>query len=110
MVLKVDVPAELVDGDVAEGFGPVADAFRANFSSGAEVGAACAVYVDGRPVVDLWGGYRDGVQRLPWQRDTIVPMFSTTKGVSSAALAHAHSRGLLDYDATVASYWPQFGA
>lgn len=110
MVLKVDVPTELVSGDVAEGFGAVADAFRQNFAVGSEVGAACAVFVDGRPVVDLWGGYRDGVRKLPWQRDTLVPMFSTTKGVSSVALAHAHSRGYLDYDATVASYWPEFGA
>lgn len=110
MVLKVDVPPTLVDGDVDDGFGPVADAFRANFAAGAEVGAACAVYVDGRPVVDLWGGYRDGVARLAWRQDTMVTMFSTTKGVSSVALAHAHSRGLLDYDATVASYWPEFGA
>lgn len=110
MVLKVDVPPELVSGDVAEGFGPVADAFRANFAAGTEVGAACAVFVDGKPVVDLWAGYRDGVAKVPWSRDTVVPMFSTTKGVSSVALAHAHSRGLLDYDATVASYWPEFGA
>lgn len=110
MVLKVDVPPELVQGDVEHGFGAVADAFRANFAAGTEVGAACAVYVDGRPVVDLWGGFRDGVARLPWQRDTMVTMFSTTKGVSSVALAHAHARGLLDYDATVASCWPEFGS
>ncbi|MGA8046851.1 MAG: serine hydrolase domain-containing protein [Dermatophilaceae bacterium] len=110
MVLKVDVPPTLVDGAVDDGFGPVADAFRANFAAGAEVGAACAVYVDGRPVVDLWGGYRDGVAKLPWRQDTMVTMFSTTKGVSSVALAHAHARGLLDYDATVASYWPEFGS
>lgn len=109
-MLKVDVPASLIGGDVAEGFGPVADAFRANFVERGEIGAACAVYVDGKPVVDLWGGYRDGVKRLPWERDTLVPMFSTTKGVSSVALAHAHARGLLDYDATVASYWPEFAA
>ena len=110
MVLKVDVPAGLLGGDVAEGFGPVTDAFRANFAAGTEVGAACAVYVDGELVADLWGGYRDGLTLLPWQRDTMVPMFSTTKGVSSVALAHAHARGLIDYDSTVASYWPEFGA
>lgn len=110
MVLSVDVPPELVEGDVAEGFGPVADAFRANFAAGAEVGAACAIEVDGRPVVDLWGGYADGEDRRPWRRDTMVTVFSTTKGVSSVALAQAHSRGLLDHDATVASYWPEFGS
>lgn len=110
MVFKVDVPAELIGGDVDEGYGPVADAFRRNFLEHGEIGAACAVYRDGRPVVDLWGGYRDGHRRLPWERDTMVTVFSTTKGVASLAIALAHSRGLLDYDATVASYWPEFAA
>jgi CubicO group peptidase (beta-lactamase class C family) len=102
------VAPELVHGDVAEGYGPVADAFRRNFAERGEVGAACTVFRDGRKVVDLWGGYRDGVRRLPWQEDTVVVMYSTTKGVSSLALALAHSRGLLDYDELVASYWPEF--
>ena len=65
MPLAVDVPPDLVRGDVDDGYGPVADAFRRNFAERAEVGAACAVYVDGRPVVDLWGGYRDGVAKTP---------------------------------------------
>lgn len=111
VVFKVDVPAGLIDGGgVDEGYGPVADAFRRNFTERGELGAACAVYRDGRPVVDLWGGYRDGYRRLPWERDTMVPVFSTTKGVASLAIAVAQSRGLLDYDATVASYWPEFAA
>jgi CubicO group peptidase (beta-lactamase class C family) len=110
VVFKVAVPAGLLAGDVDEGYGPVADAFRRNFAERGEIGAACAVYRDGRPVVDLWGGYRDGRRRLPWQRDTMVTMFSTTKGVASLAVAVAHSRGLLDYDAPVASYWPEFAA
>jgi CubicO group peptidase (beta-lactamase class C family) len=108
MTLKVDVPAQLIRGDVDEGYGPVADAFRRNFADRGEVGAACAVYRDGTKVVDLWGGYRDGVIRAPWLQDTVVVMFSTTKGVSSLALALAHSRGLLDYDQPVATYWPEF--
>lgn len=110
MVFKVDVPAGMIGGDVDEGYGPVADAFRRNFAERGEVGAACAVYRDGRPVVDLWGGYRDGRRRLPWERDTMVTVFSTTKGVASLAIAVAHSRGLLDYEAPVASYWPEFAA
>jgi CubicO group peptidase (beta-lactamase class C family) len=97
-------------GAADEGYGPVADAFRANFAERGEVGAACAVYRDGRKVVDLWGGLRDGVTKAPWEEDTLVPMFSTTKGVASMALAVAHSRGLLDYDEAVARYWPEFGA
>lgn len=108
MVLKVDVPPELVCGEVDEGYGPVADVFRRNFAEHGEIGAACSVYRDGRKVVDLWGGYRDGQARTPWREDTVVTMFSTTKGVSSLALALAHSRGLLDYDERVAAYWPEF--
>ncbi|WP_229067526.1 serine hydrolase domain-containing protein [Actinoplanes sp. DH11] len=110
MVLKVHVPAAMVHGDVDEGYGPVADAFRRNFARKREIGAACAVYRDGRKVVDLWGGYRDGTTREPWERDTMVPVFSTTKGVSSTAVALLHSRGLLDYDERVAAYWPEFAA
>ncbi len=100
----------MVGGAADEGYGPVADAFRANFAERDELGAACAVYRDGRKVVDLWGGHRDAVTRAPWVQDTLVPMFSTTKGVASMALAVAHSRGLLDYDEAVARYWPEFGA
>src|SRR5829696_6482535 len=108
MVLKVEVPADTVQGGVDEGYGPVADEFRRNFKERGEIGAACAVYRDGVPVVDLWGGYRDGFRRLPWQRDTMVTVMSTTKGVASLAIAVAHSRGLLDYDVRVAEYWPEF--
>jgi CubicO group peptidase (beta-lactamase class C family) len=109
-MLKVSVPAELVHGDVDEGYGPVADAFRRNFAERGEIGASVAVFRDGQKVVDLWGGYRDGVERTPWERDTLVNVFSTTKGIASIALAVAHSRGLLDHDAPVATYWPEFAA
>jgi len=110
VVFKIDVPPALVAGDVDDGYGPVADAFRRNFAERGELGAACAVYRDGVKVVDLWGGYRDGYRRLPWERDTMVTVFSTTKGVASLAIAVAHSRGLLAYDATVVTYWPEFAA
>ncbi|WP_319436618.1 serine hydrolase domain-containing protein [Mycobacterium sp. RTGN5] len=95
-------------GDVAEGYGKVADAFRRNLASGAEVGAAVAVYRDGVKVVDLWGGYRDGVAKTTWQPDTMVNMFSTTKGITALTFAVAVSKGLLSYDAKVADYWPEF--
>ena len=108
MVLRVDVPPDLIGGGVDDGYGKVADAFRANFAAGKEVGAALAVYRDGIKVVDLWGGYRNGVTKAPWQRDTLVNMFSTTKGVSALTVAHAVSTGLLDYDARVCDYWPEF--
>jgi CubicO group peptidase (beta-lactamase class C family) len=108
MVLKVAVPPELIGGDVDEGYGKVADAFRANFTAGHEVGAAVAVYRDGVKVVDLWGGYRNGVTKTPWQRDTMVNMFSTTKGVAALAVAVAVSRGLFGYDDKIVDHWPEF--
>jgi CubicO group peptidase (beta-lactamase class C family) len=102
------VTQDLCGGDVDEGYGKVADAFRRNLSSGKEIGAAVAVYRDGRKVVDLWGGYRNGRTQAPWEQDTIVNVFSTTKGVASLSVAVAASRGLIDYDAKVADYWPEF--
>ncbi|OBH01021.1 serine hydrolase domain-containing protein [Mycobacterium sp. E3247] len=108
MVLKVAVPADRICGDVDTGYGKVADAFRASFRDGAEVGAAVAVYRDGVKVVDLWGGYRNGSAREPWRPDTMVNMFSTTKGVAALVVAVAVSRGLISYDARVAEYWPEF--
>ena len=99
-----------IDGDVEAGFGRVADEFRRNFAARGDVGAAVAVYRDGQPVVDLWGGLRDSARRLPWERDTMVPVFSTTKGVSALVVASLRSRGLLDWDERVAHYWPEFAA
>ncbi|GBG38536.1 serine hydrolase domain-containing protein [Mycobacterium montefiorense] len=109
MAQKVQIPPDLVGGDVDEGYGKVADAFRRNLSSGKEIGAAIAVYRDGRKVVDLWGGYRNGGSRTPWQQDTLVNVFSTTKGIASLAVAVAASRGYLSYDGKVTDYWPEFG-
>ena len=86
----------------------MADVFRRNLSSGKEIGAAVAVYRDGRKVVDLWGGFRNGITQAPWEQDTLALVFSTTKGVASLAVAVAVSRGLLSYDAKVADYWPEF--
>jgi len=98
----------VIDGVVSPGYEKVAEAFLRNFSLGLEHGAACAVSVGGELVVDLWGGERSPGQ--PWLQDTLVNVFSTTKGVSSIALAHAHSRGLLEVDREVAHYWPEFAA
>jgi CubicO group peptidase (beta-lactamase class C family) len=108
MAQRIKISPDLIGGDVDEGYGKVADAFRRNLDSGKEVGAAVAVYRDGRKVVDLWGGYRNGTTRAPWERDTIVTVFSTTKGVAALTVAVAASRGLIDYDAKVADYWPEF--
>jgi CubicO group peptidase (beta-lactamase class C family) len=105
-----DSVREVIDGFVAPGFEPVRDAFEANFRRRGELGAACAAYQGGELVVDLWGGHRDAARRHPWERDTLVMVYSTSKGLAAMTLALAHSRGLLDYDATVATYWPEFAA
>ena len=106
MPKKID--NSLLHGSVAPGFEEVQTEFKKNFEDRKELGAACAVYHKGKKVVDLWGGYRDKKTRAPWEEDTLVLVFSTTKGLSSLALAVAHSRGLFDYDETVATYWPEF--
>lgn len=95
-------------GGVDDGYGRVADAFRQNLAERDEVGAACSVFRDGRLVVDLWGGHRDRARTQPWERDTLVTVFSTTKGMASLAMAVAHSHGLFDLDQPVADYWPEF--
>jgi CubicO group peptidase (beta-lactamase class C family) len=101
-------PRNLVGGYVDEGYGAIADEFQRNFAERGEIGASCVVYRDGAKVVDLWGGYRDGHTQVPWQADTWVTVFSTTKGVASLALAAAHARGWIDHDEKVATYWPEF--
>jgi CubicO group peptidase (beta-lactamase class C family) len=100
-----------VQGDVDEGWGKVAEAFRANFEgSPGEVGAACCVYVDGRPVVDLWGGLTDLAAHRLWTGDTIALVASTTKGATAICAHLLAQRGELDMDAPVVEYWPEFGA
>jgi CubicO group peptidase (beta-lactamase class C family) len=100
------------DGDdcVEHGWGKVADAFHANFKGNGEVGAACSVYVGGRPVVNLWRGLADREANRPWRKDTIVQVASTTKGATAICAHMLVQRGLLDLDAPVVKYWPEFGA
>ncbi|ROP42061.1 serine hydrolase domain-containing protein [Saccharothrix texasensis] len=96
---------------VEDGWGEVADVFRANFEGEpGEVGAACSVYVDGRPVVDLWDGLADRATNRPWTGDTVVQVASTTKGATAICAHLLAQRGLLDLDAPVTRYWPEFGA
>ncbi|MEE2768570.1 MAG: serine hydrolase domain-containing protein [Actinomycetota bacterium] len=98
-----------IHGDISEGFGPVGDAFGANFEELDEVGAAFCLYVNGASVVDIWGGTADPTDGRLWERDTLQLHFSTTKGVAAICAAILYERGQLDYDAPVASYWPEFG-
>ena len=100
--------AAAISGFVAPGFETVADAFSENFTRRQELGGACCVYVQGEKVVDLWGGIREKATGEPWERDTMVVVYSTTKGLSAMTLALANSRGWLDYDERVCTYWPEF--
>ena len=99
----------MVNGSVSPGFEDVEREFARNFAERGELGAACAAYVAGRKVVDLWGGVRDARSGEPWREDTLVLVYSTSKGLAAMTLALAHSRGWLDYDERVATYWPEFG-
>jgi len=100
-----------IQGHVEDGWGNVADAFRANFAGNpGEVGAACCVYAGGRPVVDLWGGLADREANRPWNEDTIGLVASTTKGATAICAHLLAQRGELDLDAPVVKYWPEFGA
>ena len=98
----------IVDGSVSAGFEPVRDAFVENFTRRGELGGACCVYRDGEKVVDLWGGVRDRKTGELWRADTMVVVHSTTKGLAAMVVALAQSRGLLDYDERVCTYWPEF--
>jgi CubicO group peptidase (beta-lactamase class C family) len=89
-------------------FAPVRDAFASNFDAGIELGAALSISVEGRNVVDIWGGYRDPAATEPWDRDTLACIFSCTKGVVAVLALALVDRGLLDLDAPVADYWPEF--
>ena len=99
-----------IDGSVAPGFEEVRTEFERNFAKRGEIGAAVAVFWRGEAVVDLWGGRRTPEGDEPWQRDTMVVVQSTTKGLSAMTLAVANARGWLDYEAPVAVYWPEFAA
>jgi CubicO group peptidase (beta-lactamase class C family) len=96
-----------VEGENAARFARVREAFERNFATG-EVGAALAVTVDGELVVDLWGGHRDAARTKPWLRDTIVNVYSTTKGMTAICANRLAEQGVLDLDAPVAKYWPEF--
>jgi CubicO group peptidase (beta-lactamase class C family) len=97
-----------ISGLAKSGFEAVRDAFAENFARRNELGAACCVYHRGEKVVDLWGGVRNEATGEPWEEDTMVIVYSTTKGLSALAMALAQSQGLFDYDERVARYWPEF--
>jgi CubicO group peptidase (beta-lactamase class C family) len=97
-----------VHGHCERGFEPVRDALGEILVSGSEVGAALAVYVDRHGVVDLWGGHADGARTRPWQRDTIVNLYSVGKAIAALCTLRLVEAGRLELDAPVARYWPEF--
>lgn len=99
-----------IEGTTDPAFTKVRDAFESCFADGLERGAAVAVVIDGRTVADLWGGHADAAQTRPWQADTLVNIWSATKGVTALAVAMLVERGKLDYAAPIANIWPEFAA
>lgn len=99
-----------IHGTCDERFSGVRDALAANLASGADVGASAAVTVDGEMVVDIWGGWTDEARTSPWERDTIINVWSTTKTMTALSALLLADRGELDFSAPVARYWPEFAA
>jgi CubicO group peptidase (beta-lactamase class C family) len=106
--MSVTAPRLTVHGSVASGFEAVREAFTENFTRRHELGGACSAWRQGVMIVDLWGGLRNGATSEPWDADTMVIVYSASKGLAAMTLAIAHSRGWLDYEAPVAEYWPEF--
>jgi CubicO group peptidase (beta-lactamase class C family) len=98
-----------VEGECEDRFAGVREVFESSFATG-EVGAAVAVTIGKRLVLDLWGGHRDAARTRPWTRDTIANVYSTTKGITAICANRLAEQGKLDLDAPVARYWPEFGA
>lgn len=105
-----DADGVSIDGYVEPGFEPVAYAFAENFALRGDLGAAFAANVDGRAVVDLWGGTADSASGKPWREDTMQLIFSGSKGLTVLCVAMLIDRGLLRLEDPVCSHWPEFAA
>lgn len=99
-----------VQGHCDARFAAVREAFANNLKTGVDVGASFAATIEGEMVVDLWGGYADAAGTQPWARDTIVNVYSTTKTMTALTALLLADRGVLDLQAPVAKYWPEFAA
>jgi len=103
-----DGRVDTVEGMCDSAFAPVRDAFAAGFADGSELGASLAVEVDGRTVVDCWGGWVDAARTRRWEHDTIACVFSCTKGLAAIVALRLVEAGVIDLDAPVARWWPEF--
>jgi CubicO group peptidase (beta-lactamase class C family) len=99
-----------IHGSCDARFERVRRVFEEGFRARDEVGAGVAAWVDGRCVVELWGGFADQARTRRWQRDTLVNVYSTTKGMTALCAHRLIDQGRLDLDAPVAAYWPEFAA
>src|ERR1700683_3388440 len=97
-----------VEGKCDKLFEGVRKAFAENLEKRGELGAACSIVLDGKPVVDIWGGHTDKLKTKPWQRDTLVNVYSTTKGLTATCAHRLIDQGKLDPDEPVSKYWPEF--
>lgn len=98
-----------IEGTVEDGFEAVADAFRANFTEHGEIGAAVNVRIDGRTVVDLWGGHTDSSRTDHWTSDTLVDVYSVGKAFAAILVLRLVDEGLIGLDDPVVDHWPAFG-
>ena len=99
-----------IGGFADEKFAAVRETFEQNLASGADVGASFCATLEGETVIDLWGGWADEARTRPWEKDTIVNVYSTTKTMTALTALVLADRGLIDFDAPVARYWPEFAA
>ena len=97
-----------IAGKCDEKFSKVRQAFETNFREHGDVGASVAISLEGEMVVDLWGGHKDAAKTAPWEEDTIVNVYSTTKTMAALCALVLADRGELDFYAKVATYWPEF--
>jgi len=99
-----------VGGIVDDKFAAVREQFEKNLADGTDIGASFCVIKDGETLVDLWGGWADEERTRPWEKDTIVNVYSTTKTMTALTALWLADQGKLDFDAPVADYWPEFAA
>src|SRR5580692_2648712 len=101
---------DTAEGFVHDRFAAVRDVFEGNLKSEADLGASFCATKDGEVVVDLWGGWADEARTRPWEKDTIINVYSTTKTMTALTALMLADRGLIDFKAPVAKYWPEFAA